>query len=141
METDCALCGDLPSNFAENEVATARLSDEFACEGHTVLTARAHVENISDLSVEDARLFFDLYRVAEQALIDLFGADKVLAVKLGLAVPHLHIHLYPVSRDISRAEVDAMLARTVRVEVSTEEVAGWLEALRAHCVSEPRSSS
>lgn len=130
MIPDCPLCRDLPHVFAENDVATVRLSEECACRGHAVLTARRHVENVSDLSADDARLLFDLYRVAEQALISLFSADRVLAVKLGLAVSHLHVHLYPVSRGVTRAEVDAMLARTVRAEVPDAQFNGWVEELR-----------
>ena len=130
METDCPLCREQPYRFAQDEVATARLSNEFACRGHTVVTSRRHVENVSDLSAEDSVRFFSMYRLVERALIEVFDADRVLAVKLGLAVPHLHIHLYPVSRHVGRGEVDAMLARKVRLEPSEEELATWLEELQ-----------
>lgn len=130
MKPDCPLCRDQPYQFAQDDVATARLSDEFACRGHAVLTARRHVENVSDLPAGEAVRFFEMYRLVERALIEVFDADRVLAVKLGLAVPHLHIHLYPVSGHVSRDEVDGMLARRARVEPSKEELLAWVEKLK-----------
>lgn len=95
------------------------------------------MENVSELSSDEAAGFFAVYRSVERALLDLFGAERVFAVKLGLAVPHLHIHLYPVSREVSRAEVDAMLSRQVRVEVSEAELHDWLARLRHELSGEP----
>lgn len=127
----CPLCAaSFPMEFHRDAVAVARLSDEFACRGHSVLVARHHVENVSDLAPDDAARFFEVYRNVEAKLLDVFQADRVLAVKLGLAVPHLHVHLYPVSKEVTRTEVDAILARRVRSEPTPDELDSWLTKLR-----------
>lgn len=130
MRHPCRLCADVPElGFFDDDVLVAGLSDEHACRGHTMVVARRHVENVSELGEDEASRFFARYREIEGALLRVFGADRVLAVKLGLAVPHLHIHLYPVSRDVTREEVDAILARRVRLEPSRNELDMWMGQL------------
>lgn len=131
MDRECPICSDHQTHvFFSDETALVRLSDEFACVGHSVISARRHVENVSDLTDDESMRFLSIYRKAERALLDLFEMDRVLAVKLGLAVPHLHIHLYPVGSAVTRNEVDRILARAVRVEPASRDLEKWTGRLR-----------
>ena len=124
MKRECPLCEENPDRaleFFRNEAAIARLSDEWAVRGHSVVVCRSHVENVSDLGDEELEGFFRAYRFAERALLDVVGAERVVSVKLGLAAPHLHIHLYPISRSTTRADVIDIIERRVRDEPTPSE--------------------
>jgi diadenosine tetraphosphate (Ap4A) HIT family hydrolase len=64
--------------------------------------------------------------VAERALLNATGTDRAILLKLGIAVPHLHIHIYPVSRKLTRADV----MRIINAEVSEERPPGFAKAVR-----------
>jgi diadenosine tetraphosphate (Ap4A) HIT family hydrolase len=129
----CPLCSIDPGSplvFHSDGDVTVALSDEWAVRGHSVVASRHHVESWSELDEAAAARFFAVLRRVERALLETLPADRVVAVKLGLAVPHLHVHLYPVSRQTTREEVFAMLERRVRFELPPEERADLLAALR-----------
>ena len=95
--------------LGRNEAAVAVLHDDWAVRGHAMIVARRHVENVSDLDDEEARAFLTLHRTLERALLEQLHVERVVLLKLGLAVPHLHLHLYPVSRNMTRAEIFAAI--------------------------------
>ena len=41
----------------------------------------------------------------ERALLDVTQAERAVMMKLGVATPHLHIHIYPVSESLTREEI------------------------------------
>lgn len=99
--TDCSLCRLIsaaevtPLKIAGNERATATLHDDWALPGHGMLVSSRHVENFSDLDSEDATEFVAMYQRFERALLEVFEADRIILLKLGLAVPHLHWQSLP----------------------------------------------
>ena len=76
---------------------------------------KSHVENFSDLSEEDAAHLSQMHHTAERALLDATGAERAVLLKLGIATPHLHLHIYPVSAALDRAAVFAILDARTRV--------------------------
>jgi diadenosine tetraphosphate (Ap4A) HIT family hydrolase len=128
----CPLCSidtDAPLVYYSDGDVTVALSDEWAVRGHSVVASRRHVESWSELDEAGAARFFAVLRRVERALLGTLPAERVVAVKLGLAVPHLHVHLYPISRQTTREEVFAILERRVRCELPPEERAALVAAL------------
>ena len=91
-----------------------------------MLVIARHVENFADLTDSEAQQFARVQKVAERALLHTTGTDRVILLKFGIAVPHLHIHIYPVSRKLTRADV----MRIINAEVSEERPAGFAKTLR-----------
>jgi diadenosine tetraphosphate (Ap4A) HIT family hydrolase len=91
---------------------------------------RAHVENFSGLSEEEAEHFARVHRAAEKALLEVTGAERAVLLKLGIMTPHLHLHLYPVSSSLDRAAVLAVIEGKVREEREPDFVARVAAALR-----------
>jgi len=77
---------------------------------------KSHVENFSDLSEYDASHLSQMHHTAERALLDATGADRAVLMKLGIATPHLHLHIYPVSTSLDRAAVFAIIDGRTRVD-------------------------
>lgn len=75
---------------------------------------KRHVENISALSDEDLAHFWGVYQMTERALLETTNADRAIMLKLGIAVPHLHVHIYPVRESLGRAAVMDMIEGRVR---------------------------
>ena len=89
----------------QDDVAFVALHDDWAVRGHAMVVARRHVENISGLSEEEFARFTAVYRRAERVLLELTGADRAVIMNLGIAVQHLHVHVYPVAASLDRPAV------------------------------------
>ena len=131
--SDCVFCSD-PSRAGEvvfeNAVAWVIVHPDWACRGHAMVVAREHVENISQLS--DWPALAAIYAKAERVLLDLTGADRAIVMKLGIATPHLHLHIYPLSAQLDR---DAVM-RIINAEVRVDRDDAFIEAFRS-AVAEP----
>lgn len=92
------------------------LHEDSAVRGHAMVVWRAHVENFSGLSEEDALHFARVHRAAERALLEVTGAERAVLLKLGIMTPHLHLHIYPVSASLDRAAVMAIIDGKTREE-------------------------
>ncbi len=46
-----------------------------------------------------------MYARAERAVLAVSGVERAMMLKLGIQVPHLHVHIYPMDRSASRATV------------------------------------
>jgi diadenosine tetraphosphate (Ap4A) HIT family hydrolase len=109
------LCGDLISLqriFEDDRVAVV-LHDDWSVRGHVMVVWKEHVENIADLSDDEWTRLSNVYRRTERAVLDVTQADRAIIMKLGIAVPHLHIHIYPVSAALNREEVFAIIEARV----------------------------
>jgi diadenosine tetraphosphate (Ap4A) HIT family hydrolase len=107
----CELCdatfvGDL---VFQNADASIVLHHDWAVRGHAMVIASRHVENVSDLDEDEWRRLSHVYRSAEHVLLAATGADRAIVMKLGIATPHLHIHVYPVSARLDRDAVMAII--------------------------------
>jgi diadenosine tetraphosphate (Ap4A) HIT family hydrolase len=115
----CVFC-DQPAAAGEtvfaDEHAIVVVHDDWAVRGHLMIVSRRHVENPSDLPPADWLAFARLWHRTEDALLGLTGADRAIAMKLGIATPHLHVHLYPFAATATREEVFAVIDGKTRVE-------------------------
>lgn len=98
----------------EDEHALVVLHDDWACRGHAMVVARRHVENVSDLSAPEWAHLSALYARTERVLLAATGAARAIVMKLGIATPHLHLHIYPVSASLDRSAVMQIIDAKVR---------------------------
>jgi diadenosine tetraphosphate (Ap4A) HIT family hydrolase len=75
---------------------------------------KTHVENVGDLTADESAHFAAMHHRAERALLAATGADRAILLKLGIATPHLHLHIYPVSASLERAAVMEIIDGRVR---------------------------
>jgi len=85
------------------------LHDDWAVRGHAMVIWKAHVENYSDLSEDDAAELSRVHHAAEKILLAATKAERAVLMKLGIMTPHLHLHIYPVSASLDRAAVMAII--------------------------------
>jgi diadenosine tetraphosphate (Ap4A) HIT family hydrolase len=113
----CIFCTD-PSQSGEvvHESAHAWvvLHEDWAVPGHAMIVSRRHIENASDLTDHEWEHFSRVWRKAERALLAATEADRAVVMKLGIATPHLHVHIYPVSKNLTRDEVFAAIDAKTR---------------------------
>jgi diadenosine tetraphosphate (Ap4A) HIT family hydrolase len=113
----CLFCND-PRAAGEVLFEDARvlviLHDDWAVRGHAMVVWKEHVENVADLSLDDAVHFAAIHHRVEQALLAVTRADRAILLKLGIATPHLHLHVYPVSASLDRAAVMEIIDARVR---------------------------
>lgn len=104
----CVFCND-PRQAGELLFDDGRvlviLHNDWAVRGHAMIVWKAHVENVADLSAVEYAHFAATHHRAETALLAATGADRAILLKLGIATPHLHLHIYPVSAALSRDDV------------------------------------
>ena len=96
---------------------------------------KRHIQNISEMSDEELAHFWGVYRNAERVLLEATKADRAVMLKLGIAVPHLHVHIYPVRDSLDRAAVNAIIEGRVR-EARDEEFVLALKASLSHRAAE-----
>ena len=116
MNDSCLFCGHLNSLelvYDDDRIAVA-LHEDWAVRGHAMVIWKRHVENISELSEEDAAHFWRVYQMTERALLETTHAGRAIMLKLGIAVPHLHVHIYPVRESLDRAAVMDIIEGRVR---------------------------
>jgi histidine triad (HIT) family protein len=89
----------------EDERLFAVLHEDWAVAGHAMLVWKGHLENVSELKGEEAAHFMLSFWRMERAILEATGAGRAILMKLGIQVPHLHVHLYPVSRELDRLAV------------------------------------
>lgn len=115
----CAFCesgGDF-SSFGtlihEDDHCAVALHPDSSVAGHAMIIWKRHVENVADLEPEELRHFSRVHAAAERVLLRETGQDRSILLKLGIQVPHLHLHIYPVSAAATRADVMAAIDGTV----------------------------
>jgi diadenosine tetraphosphate (Ap4A) HIT family hydrolase len=113
----CELCDAIASTgdvVFEDEHTSVVLHNDWAVRGHAMIVAKRHVENPSDLEADEWLHFARVWQHAERILKQLTSVDRVIALKLGLKTPHLHVHLYPLSESATREEVFDIIDMKVR---------------------------
>jgi len=98
----------------EDDRVLVILHDDWAVRGHAMVVWKAHVENIADLTAEEYAHFAAIHHRVERALLAATRADRAILLKLGIATPHLHLHIYPVSASLDRAAVMEIIDTRVR---------------------------
>ncbi|HYR29972.1 MAG TPA: HIT family protein [Thermoanaerobaculia bacterium] len=108
----CVFCTDVAQSgevVHESAHAWVVLHDDWAVPGHAMIVARRHVQNASDLTEHEWEHFSGVWRRAERAILAATGADRAIVMKLGIATPHLHVHIYPAMNGTSRDDVFAAI--------------------------------
>lgn len=127
---ECVFCSDVTRSgdvVFEDQRTWVVLHDDWSVRGHAMVVWKLHVENFSELAPEDAAHFARVLRRAEQVLLDLTKADRAILMKLGIATPHLHVHIYPVGATLDRAAV----MRIINAETSEPRDDALIQTLRA----------
>jgi len=127
---ECVLCTDLTQTgdvVYDDDAAAVVLHSDWSVRGHAMVIAKRHVENFSDL--DDDR-FVDIWRKTERILLELTGCERAVIMKLGIATPHLHVHIYPVRASATREEVFAAIDGKTRVKRDEEFVETVKSGLR-----------
>ena len=119
MLMHCAFCeaaGDL-SSFGTTIYADRHcevlLHPDSSVAGHAMLVWKRHVSNVADLDDAELAHFGNVHRAAERVLLRETGRERAILLKLGLQVPHLHLHIYPVAATAGRVEVMAAIEGAV----------------------------
>ena len=103
--------------------------EDWAVRGHAMVVWRKHVENVADLTLDDYVHFAAVHHRAERALLETTKADRAVLLKLGIATPHLHLHIYPVGAGVGREEVFEIVDGRVRAPYDEALIAELRERL------------
>jgi diadenosine tetraphosphate (Ap4A) HIT family hydrolase len=128
----CVFCTDVRNAgevVAEDERLWIVLHDDWAVRGHAMVVWKKHVENVADLTLDEYVHFAAVHHRAERALLAATGAERAVILKLGIATPHLHVHIYPVAAALDRAAVMEIIEARVRQPVDEAFVADLRERL------------
>jgi histidine triad (HIT) family protein len=98
----------------EDDHCAVALHPDSSVAGHAMLIWKRHVENVAGLEPVELAHFARVHRETERILLRETGRERAILLKLGIQVPHLHLHIYPVSAAASRVEVMAAIDGTVR---------------------------
>ena len=129
----CVLCeapdrtGDI---VFEDSSSLVIAHSDWATRGHLMVVWKAHVENLSDLSDDEAAHFLHVHRSAEREVLLATSQDRAILFKLGVATPHLHVHIYPVSARLDRGGVMAIIEARVTDSADEQTRQELIEDLR-----------
>lgn len=129
----CVFCHDPRTTgeiVFEDEKVLVILHNDWAVRGHAMVVWKAHIENIADLTPEEHAHFAAVHHRVERASLEVTGADRAVLLKLGILTPHLHLHLYPVSADLDRAQVMAIIDAKTTDPMSSEDRQAFVDALQ-----------
>jgi diadenosine tetraphosphate (Ap4A) HIT family hydrolase len=113
----CVFCNDpraAGEALFDDDRVLVILHNDWAVRGHAMIVWKAHIENVADLTADEHAHFAAVHHRAERALLAATGADRAILLKLGIATPHLHLHIYPVSALLDRAAVMEIIDARVR---------------------------
>jgi diadenosine tetraphosphate (Ap4A) HIT family hydrolase len=129
----CLFCND-PRAAGKMLFEDARvlvvLHDDWAVRGHAMVVWKEHVENVADLTTDDYLHFAAIHHRAERALLAVTRADRAILLKLGIATPHLHLHIYPVSAELDRVAVMEIIEARVRDAMDDRDRQAFINELR-----------
>jgi diadenosine tetraphosphate (Ap4A) HIT family hydrolase len=129
----CVFCRDpreAGDVLLEDDRLLVILHHDWAVRGHAMVVWKTHVENVADLSVEDYAHFAAVHHRVEQVLLDATGAGRAILLKLGIATPHLHLHIYPVGAELDRDAVMKIIDNRVRDVSNDDERRTFINDLR-----------
>jgi diadenosine tetraphosphate (Ap4A) HIT family hydrolase len=100
---DCPLCWKMETidEFGASEViwrfphSVALLGMWQFYQGYCILVSRRHATELTELPIEERRVYFDEMCLLAQAIQTCYRPHKLNYEVLGNQVPHLHWHLFP----------------------------------------------
>ena len=105
FDSNCAYCaeGELLDAFGikigELPMSKVILFKEQSHNGRIIVSCKRHVDDISDLTVEERHQFMDDVSHVAEIIKELFKPDKVNFGAYGDTMHHLHFHLVPKYKD------------------------------------------
>jgi diadenosine tetraphosphate (Ap4A) HIT family hydrolase len=98
--TGCSICAELATAAptvvaAEEQIAVTHLAGESVFLGYLFVVTRRHVQELGDLSEDEAAAVGRAATRWSRALQTVTGADHVYAAVIGHHIPHFHLHLIP----------------------------------------------
>jgi diadenosine tetraphosphate (Ap4A) HIT family hydrolase len=133
FQMTCVFCNeprDAGELIFEDERVLVLLHDDWAVPGHAMVIWREHVENVAGLTPEEYAHFAAVHHRVERALLDVTRADRAVLLKLGIITPHLHLHIYPVSATLDRAQVMEIVDGQASVVMGDEDRRAFADDLR-----------
>jgi len=93
--------GEIPSHKVyEDEKVIAFLDIQPYTEGHTLVVPKEQIDHLWDLNDELYRhLMLVVKRVADRQR-EVFNPERVGIILEGFAVPHAHVHVFPMSEGL-----------------------------------------
>ncbi|NAS12655.1 HIT family protein [Poritiphilus flavus] len=117
--------GEIPSyKIAENDDYFAFLDINPNSKGHTLCIPKKEIDKILDLDRETYLGLMDFSRKVGKAIEAAVDCQRVGITVIGLEVPHVHVHLIPLT-----SMADATFQRKVSMEPAEFEAVA--EAIRA----------
>jgi len=129
----CVFCHeprDAGELISEDEKLLVILHNDWAVRGHAMIVWKKHVENVADLTPDEYAHFAAVHHRVEKVLLDETRADRAILLKLGIATPHLHLHIYPVGATLDRAQVVEIIDAKTIDTMSDEQRKAFIEEIR-----------
>ena len=90
--------GEIPSyKVAENDSFYAFLDINPNAKGHTLVVPKKEVNKLFDLNEEAYNGLMNFSRKIAKAMEKVIPCDRIGMAVIGLEVPHVHVHLIPLS--------------------------------------------
>jgi len=90
--------GEIPSyKIAENDSFYAFLDINPNAKGHTLVVPKKEVNKLFDLNEETYNGLMHFSRKIAKAMEKVIPCDRIGMAVIGLEVPHVHVHLIPLS--------------------------------------------
>ncbi len=126
---DCLFCKIISGKIAakkvwEDDKAIAILDIKPISDGHLLVIPKKHTEDIFDLSNDEYKGIFQTAKKLAIPLKEVMRSKKVGLIVEGFGVPHVHIHLVPISKAYElnpekTHEVDESKLDQVATKIST----------------------
>ncbi len=92
--------GEIPARFVwQDDLAVAFLDVAPITPGHTLVVSRAEVDHWIDLPAGTAAHLMTVAHAVGNAQQRVFGRRRVAVMVAGMAVPHTHVHVFPIDRE------------------------------------------
>lgn len=119
-DENCIFCkiiaGEIPSyKVYEDENFFGFLTIKPHTQGHTLLIPKSHFEEILVTDDETSQELFKVGKNLAKKMKQIFNPDKIAFVLAGQGVPHLHLHLIPMNKEMDLSPESAS-------DVSKEEL-------------------
>jgi len=114
----------------EDDRALVVLHNDWSVRGHAMIVWKTHVGNVADLTADEHAHFAAVHHRVERVLLEVTQADRAVLLKLGIVTPHLHLHIYPVSATLDRAEVMEIIDGKTADVLNDEDRRAFIENLR-----------
>ncbi len=92
--------GEIPARFVwKDDVAVAFLDVAPITPGHTLVVSRAEIDHWIHLPEDTAAHLMRVAHAVGKAQELAFGRKRVAVMIAGMAVPHTHVHVFPIDRE------------------------------------------